>query len=113
MPKCGCFWVRQAIVRDEMRAGQATEPPSTSASSSYLICRSTVIGSCGVGGSTAALSPAAHMAPGRLPPASGKSINGKWPLPGIGMCKCVRLNFLAEQFFIRDEETRLKFIEND
>jgi hypothetical protein len=53
-----------AFVRDEMRVGQATETPSASASSSYLICRSTVIGSFGwvlvlAGGSTAALCPAA------------------------------------------------------
>ena len=53
-------------MHDEMRVGQATETPSASASSSYLICRSTVIGSFGwvlvlaVGWrSTAALCPAA------------------------------------------------------
>lgn len=34
----------EAFARDEMRVGQATETPSPSASSSYLICRSTVIG---------------------------------------------------------------------
>ena len=34
-------------MHDEMRVGQATETPSASASSSYLICRSTVIGSFG------------------------------------------------------------------